>query len=64
MEKENNIPSSFIIPKKTNLFMYAVVNHLQYTKPADDFKGNIQNKAAPLFSKCPGFIDYHVVKVD
>ena len=64
MEKENNIPSSFIIPKNPNLFMYAVVNHLQFTKPVDDFKEIIQNEAAPLFSKCPGFIDYRLVKVD
>lgn len=44
--------------------MYAVVNHLQFTKPVDDFKEIIQNEAAPLFSKCPGFIDYRLVKVD
>ena len=44
--------------------MYAVVNHLQFTKPVDDFKEIIQNEGAPLFSKFPGFIDYRLVKVD
>ena len=38
--------------------MYAVVNHLQFTKPVDDFKEITQNEAVPLFLKCPGFIDF------
>ena len=44
--------------------MYAVVNHLQFNKPVDDFKENVQNEGMPILSKHAGFIDFHFIKVD
>lgn len=44
--------------------MYAVVNHLQFNKPVDDFKDIVQNDGIPILSKHKGFIDFHFIKVD
>lgn len=44
--------------------MYAVVNHLQFSKPVDAFKDIVQNDGIPILSKHEGFIDFHFVKVD
>jgi hypothetical protein len=44
--------------------MFAVVNHLQFTKPVDELKDIVQDNGIPMLSKHPGFIDFHFVKVD
>ncbi len=44
--------------------MYAVVNHLQFNKPVDDFKDKVQNEGMPILSKHAGFIDFHFIKVN
>ena len=44
--------------------MYAVVNHLQFNKPVDDFKDIVQKDGMPFLSTHAGFIDFHFIKVD
>jgi heme-degrading monooxygenase HmoA len=44
--------------------MFAVVNHLQFNKPVDEFRDIVQADGIPMLSKHPGFIDFHLVKVD
>lgn len=44
--------------------MYAVVNHLQFNKPVDDFKDIVQNDGMPFLSTHAGFIGFHFIKVD
>jgi heme-degrading monooxygenase HmoA len=44
--------------------MFAVVNHLQFTKPVDELKELVQNEAIPVLSKNEGFINFYLVKED
>jgi len=44
--------------------MFAVVNHLQFSKPVDEFKDIVQNNGMPFLASHAGFIDFHFVKVD
>lgn len=44
--------------------MYAIVNHLQFSKPVDDFKEIVLNDGMPFLSTHAGFIDFHFIKVD
>ncbi len=44
--------------------MYAVINHLQFNKPVEEFKAILQNDGIPVLSKNAGFIDFHFIKVD
>jgi len=44
--------------------MFAVVNHLQFTKPVDEFIDIVQNDGIPILSKHEGFVSFHFVKVD
>ncbi len=44
--------------------MFAVVNHLQFNKPVDSFKDELQSEGMPILSKLEGFVDFHFIKVD
>ncbi len=44
--------------------MYAVINHLQFNKPVEDFKEILQNDGISVLSKNAGLIDFHFIKVD
>ncbi len=44
--------------------MFAVVNHLQFNRPVDNFGESIQHDGIPLLLKLEGFIDFYFVKVD
>ncbi len=43
--------------------MYAVVNHLQLTKPVDNFLDPLSQEGLPLLANQPGFNDFYFVKV-
>lgn len=43
--------------------MFAVVNHLEFIKPVDEFKEIVQNDAIPMLQQHTGFRDFHFVKV-
>ena len=42
--------------------MFAVVNHLQFSKPVDDFRVALEKEGLPLLASNKGFIDFHFVK--
>lgn len=44
--------------------MFAVVNHLEFTKPVDEFRDIVQNDAIAILQQHAGFRDLHFVKVD
>jgi hypothetical protein len=35
--------------------MHAVVNHLHFSTPVDDFRAAVQQEALPLLTSLPGF---------
>lgn len=43
--------------------MHAVVNHLHFSKPVDDFRQAVEQEGLPLLSSLPGFRDFLFVKV-
>jgi hypothetical protein len=43
--------------------MFAVVNHLHFTKPVDEFRASIAETGLPLLKSLPGFKGFHFVKV-
>ena len=43
--------------------MYAVVNHLHFSKPTDEFRAGVANEGLPLLESLPGFRDFYFVKV-
>ena len=43
--------------------MYAVVNHLHFSKPVDEFRAAVSNEGLPLLQSLPGFKDFYFVKV-
>lgn len=43
--------------------MYAVVNHLHFNKPVDEFRSAVANEGLPLLQGLPGFKDFSFVKV-
>jgi heme-degrading monooxygenase HmoA len=43
--------------------MFAVVNHLHFTKPVDEFRQPVQQEGLPLLKSLPGFKDFMLVKV-
>lgn len=43
--------------------MHAVVNHLHFNKPVDQFREIVASELPPLFASLPGFIDFKFVKV-
>jgi heme-degrading monooxygenase HmoA len=43
--------------------MFAVVNHLHFSKPVDELKEILANEGLPLLSSNPSFGDFHFVKV-
>ena len=42
--------------------MVAVVNHLHFNRPADDFRGPLEQEGLPLLSSQTGFTDFYLVK--
>lgn len=42
--------------------MYAVVNHLHFDRPAEEFRAAIASEGMPLLAKQPGFRDFYLVK--
>ncbi len=42
--------------------MYAVINHLHFSRPADDFRAAIEQDGLPLLASLPGFVDFLFVK--
>jgi heme-degrading monooxygenase HmoA len=43
--------------------MYAVINHLHFNKPVDEFRTGVANEGFPLLQSLPGFKDFYFVKV-
>ena len=43
--------------------MYAIVNHLHFTKPVDDLREAVAREGLPLLQSLPGFQDFYFVKV-
>lgn len=43
--------------------MYAVVNHLHFSKPVEEFRGPVADEGLPLLQSLPGFQDFYFVKV-
>jgi len=43
--------------------MYAVVNHLHFTKSVDEFRATVANEGLPLLQSLPGFKDFYFIKV-
>ncbi len=43
--------------------MFAVINHLHFTRPAEDFVEGLEKEGLPLLSSQPGFVDFQFVKV-
>jgi hypothetical protein len=43
--------------------MFAVVNHLHFSKPVDEFQSAVANEGLPLLQSLPGFKDFYFVKV-
>lgn len=44
--------------------MFAVINHLEFSKPVDEFRAIVQNSGLPTLASYPGFVDFKFVKVD
>lgn len=44
--------------------MFAVINHLKFTKPVDEFRDIVFNDGMPFLASHAGFIDFHFVKAD
>ena len=44
--------------------MYAVVNHLHFNKPVDEFQAGVEAEGLPLLASLPGFENFYFVKVD
>ena len=44
--------------------MFAVVNHLQFNRPVDEFREIVQNDGVPTLSRHGGFVQFQFVKVD
>lgn len=42
--------------------MFAVVNYLHFTKPADEFRQSLEEEGAPILSSQPGFRNFYFVK--
>lgn len=42
--------------------MFAVVNHLHFDRPVDEFRVAVRDKAMPLLAAQPGFQDFYFVK--
>ena len=42
--------------------MYAVVNHLHFDRPAEEFRAAIASEGMPLLAKQLGFRDFYLVK--
>ena len=43
--------------------MFAVVNHLHFSKPADEFKKPVEDAGLPLLASFPGFQNFYFVRV-
>jgi hypothetical protein len=43
--------------------MYAVINHLHFTKPVDEIRVSILEEGLPLIASNPGFVDMKFVKI-
>jgi hypothetical protein len=43
--------------------MYAVVNHLHFSKPVDELRKAVEEEGLPLLVSLPGFKDLFFVKV-
>lgn len=43
--------------------MYAVVNHLHFDQPVEEFRATLASEGMPLLAGLPGFKDFHFVKV-
>ncbi len=44
--------------------MFAVVNHLHFSKPVDEFRASVEQEGMPLLAGLPGFRDFKLIKVD
>src|SRR5690242_4497994 len=44
--------------------MFAVVNHLHFSKPVDEFKQSVEEAGLPLLASFPGFQNFYFVRVD
>lgn len=44
--------------------MFAVVNHLHFSKPVDELRASVEQEGAPLLASLPGFKAFHFIKVD
>lgn len=42
--------------------MVAVVNHLHFTKPVEEFRAALEQEGLPLLSLLPGFVDFYFVR--
>lgn len=43
--------------------MFAVVNHLHFSKPADEFRKPLDEEGVPILAGQPGFRNFYFVKV-
>ena len=42
--------------------MFAVVNHLQFSRPVDEIQAKLEKEGLPLLASNKGFINFHLVK--
>ena len=42
--------------------MFAVVNHLHFTKPVEAFHSSLEAEGLPLLASLPGFHDFYFVR--
>jgi len=42
--------------------MFAVINHLHFIKPVDEFKELIEKEGLPFLSSHKGFLDFYFIK--
>jgi heme-degrading monooxygenase HmoA len=42
--------------------MFAVVNHLHFNRPVEEFGGPVADSGLPLLSSLPGFRDFYFIK--
>lgn len=42
--------------------MFAVVNHLHFAKPVDEFTATVSNEGMSLLASFPGFVDFNFIK--
>ena len=42
--------------------MYAVINHLHFDRPADEFREPLEREGVPLLAGLPGFRGFYFVK--